>query len=96
MLMTRHKSKYNWSLLDRKDLTKFISLIYPEVTDQKISVCKFHKILTKHLKSRLPIIVNKKLDKTVEKGLVYVGGTYYRDSDKSHNKCIEITGDCSL
>jgi hypothetical protein len=88
--MARHKSKYNWSLLDRKDLIKFMSLIYPEVTDQKISIPKFHRFLTSYLKSRLPIIVTKKTDKTVERGLVYVGGTYYRDNDKSRRKCIEI------
>jgi len=88
--MPQRNPTFNWSLLDRKDLIKFLYLIHPEVSNQKISVSKFHKIIAAHLKNKLPITVTKKMDKTTEPGMVYVGGTYYSDFDKHHRRCIEI------
>ena len=89
--MPQRKPTFNWSLLDRKDLIKFLYLIHPEVSEKRISVAAFQKILSKHLKSKLPITVSKKLDKFTETGSVYVGGTYYSDYDKKHRRCIEIS-----
>jgi len=89
--MPQRKPTFNWSLLDRKDLIKFLYLIHPEVSEKRISVTVFQKILSKHLKSKLPITVSKKLDKFTETGSVYVGGTYFSDYDKNHRRCIEIS-----
>lgn len=88
--MTKKRSKFDWSLLDRKDLGRFIYLVNPELCDKRISVPKFHKIITKHLKSRLPVIITKKIEKTARSNEIYVGGTYYRDFDKAKRRCIEI------
>jgi len=39
---------------------------------------------------KLPVIIRKKWEKRSDINMVYVGGTYYRDLDKAHQKCIEI------
>lgn len=88
--MTRTRSKFDWSLLDRKDLTSYAYLINPELCEKRISIPKFHKILTKHIKSKVPIIATKKIEKTARLNEIYIGGTYYSDNDKRRKRCIEI------
>lgn len=88
--MTRKRSKFDWSLLDRKGLTKFVYSIYPEICEKRISIPKFHKILARHLKSRLPIMVTRKTQIGEINDKLYIAGTYYSSLDKSKKRCIEI------
>lgn len=88
--MTRKRSKFDWSLLDRKDLVQFFYQINPEVCEKRISIPKFHKLLTKHIKIKLPVIVTKKVEKSNKPSELYVGGTYYSYRDKARSRCIEL------
>ena len=88
--MVAKLSKFDWSILDREGLMEMFWHIWPEISGQNISVAKFHTVLAKHIKKYLPVKVSKKRDQKVEFNWVYVGGTYYSDSDKSRQKCIEL------
>lgn len=88
--MTRKRSQFDWSILDRKDLIQFFYLLNAEICDKRLSINKFHKALTKHIKSRLPVIITKKIEKYSKINDLFVGGTYYSDYDKTRKRCIEI------
>jgi hypothetical protein len=84
------KITFDWSSLERKQLIKSLYAIHSKVTKKDISIHEFQKLISKHLKSIVPVIVKKRWDKDIERNAVWVGGTYYRDSDKNCHKCIEI------
>jgi hypothetical protein len=84
------RSKFNWSILDRKGLIEFFWLLYPVLTGQEIKISKFHYTLTTHIKKYLPVKIAKKRDQKVAFDWVYVGGTYYSDLDQERQKCIEL------
>lgn len=88
--MTAKRSKFDWSLLDRKDLTGYVYSIWPEVTEKRISIPKFHKTLSKHLKSRLPIMVTRTIQTNDAYNKIYIAGTYYSNKDRAKKRCIEI------
>jgi hypothetical protein len=88
--MALKRSKFDWSLLDRKDLIRFFYSIYPELCEKRISIPKFHRILTRHIKSRFPVIITKKIEKFSKINELYVGGTYYSHYDKARKRCIEL------
>lgn len=84
-------SDFNWSVLDRTHLAKFLWSLYPEVVDKSLSIAKLHSTLAKHIKKYLPIRISKKVDDpSIESGWVYIGGTYFSDWDQEYKKCIEI------
>jgi hypothetical protein len=88
--MTVRGSNFDWSMLDRHGLIEFLAEISPKLVGQKLTNSKFHSILSKHIRSKLPIRVLKKSDTKVDFGYVYTGGAYYSDDDKSRKTCIEI------
>ena len=88
--MTKTRSQFDWSLLDRKDLVRFFYLINSELCEKRLSISKFHKILSKHLKSKVPVIITKRIIKYGKQNELCVGGTYYSCSDKAKKRCIEI------
>jgi hypothetical protein len=88
--MALKRSKFDWSLLDRKGLIRFFYSIYPELCEKRISIPQFHKILSRHIKTRLPVIVTRKIDKFGKINEICVGGTYYSYHDKARKRCIEL------
>jgi hypothetical protein len=88
--MPKRRSKFDWSKLDRQGLYEFFSSIAPKLTNQEITIAKFHRILASHIKSQLPVIVTKTTGAEVEFGWVYIGGTYYSDYDKEKKECLEL------
>jgi hypothetical protein len=89
--MTRATAKFDWSMLDRKGLTQFLAEISPKLVGQELTNTKFHSIISKHIRSQLPVKVVKRSDTKVEFNQVYTGGAYYSDDDKDRNRqCIEI------
>jgi hypothetical protein len=84
------RSKFNWSVLDRKSLINFFWELYPSITGRDIKISKFHATLINHIKKYLPVKIAKKRDQTVAFDWVYVGGTYYSDLDEEHQLCIEL------
>jgi hypothetical protein len=88
--MTVRGSNFDWSMLDRHGLTQFLAEISPKLVGQELTNAKFHSIISKHIKSHLPVKVVKRSDVKVDFGYVYTGGLYYSDEDQAKRKCIEI------
>ena len=88
--MARNTAKFDWSMLDRRGLIQFLSEISPKLVGQELTNSKFHSIISKHIKSQLPVKVIKRSDTKVDFGHVYTGGAYYSDDDKARRQCIEI------
>lgn len=61
-----------------------------DVVGKFVYIKDLHKLISKHLKSQLPIRVTKQVDKVVDKGYVYIGGTYYSDYDQDYRNAIEV------
>ena len=81
---------FNWSLLTRENLIKMMRKCGPQVINKKLKVKDLQKILSKHLKSNLPVKVTQDKDWKTEPGWVYVGGIYWSFSDKKGHQAIEI------
>jgi hypothetical protein len=88
--MARNTAKFDWSMLDRQGLSQFLAEISPKLVGQELTNAKFHSIISKHIRSRLPVKVVKRSDVKVDFGHVYTGGLYYSDEDKARRQCIEI------
>jgi hypothetical protein len=88
--MAKHRSTFDWSILDRKGLVDLFWQLYPELCGQEISISKFHNKLSLHIKKHLPVKIKKSRDQKVEFDWVYVGGTYYSDMDCEKQQCIEL------
>ena len=88
--MALGRSKFNWSILDRQGLIDYFWNFYPEICDQEMSISKFHLKLSKYIKQFIPVKVTKSRDVKVQRGWVYIGGTYFSEYDKMRRQCIEI------
>jgi len=88
--MPKKKANFDWSILDRKGIAEFITLLEPAVTGKLITTVKFHKLLAAHIKKYLPVNVTRSTDPKVDSGWVYTGGTYFSHNDQLKQKCIEI------
>lgn len=84
------KCKFDWSSINRYELTDYVWSLYPKVINKEMSADKFHRILCNHIKKRVPIKVKKWQDTKVDKNCVWVGGAYYSDLDKEKEKSIEL------
>ena len=60
------------------------------VVDKKLSTTAVQKILSKTLKSNLPVKVTKSLDLDTEYGWIYTGGFYHTNDDKAHRQSINV------
>lgn len=81
---------FNWSLLNRTNIIQMVLLCKELVVDIALPVNDLHKILSLHIKTYLPITVQKYRRKTNERGVVYVGGSYHSDSDQSSARAINL------
>ena len=81
---------YDWSSLDRQSLFDLMYLVKDQVQGKPIKVNKFHSIVSKHIKSFLPIRSCKGMDAEAPKGHVLVGGTYHSYYDKERKKSIDL------
>jgi len=88
--VTIRKSKFDWSSLNRYELTEYIWSLYPKVINKEMSVEKFHKTLGNHIKKHLPIKLKKWGNDSVEHNCIWVGGAYYSELDKQKQKSIEL------
>lgn len=88
--MADKSTLFDWSMLDRTSLINYLLEIEEEAIGKHLPVSLIHSLLTKQIKSVLPIRTRKCYDKTVEKGLIYIGGMYFSDWDQERKKCIEI------
>jgi hypothetical protein len=84
------KSKFDWSSLNRYELTEYMWSLHPKVTNKEMSVEKFHRLLGNHVKKHLPIKLKKWGDGDVENNCFWIGGAYYSELDKQKEKSIEL------
>ena len=84
------KCNFDWSSINRYELTDYLWQLHPKVINQELSIKQFHNILGNHIKKRYPIKLKKREFNKVIKNCIWVGGTYYSDLDKQNQKAIEL------
>jgi hypothetical protein len=80
------REAFNWSLLDRNTLYSMLYELKPEIVDRRLPIGEVTSIISKHIKSQLPVKVRSHRHKPVKKGEVWIGGAYYSDYDKQGKK----------
>lgn len=81
---------FDWSNLDRNSLILDILSLNKILTRKKISILDFHILISKTLKSKLPIKIQKVYSNRVSKHDFYVGGYYEFDKDQIGLKSINL------
>lgn len=84
--------EFNWSLLDRHNLYSMLYSAGRDLVGKKMSIMEFQKIVSKQIKSHLPIkVLRKQYDTKQQRGVPYIGGVYDSQLDKrGHSRFIEI------
>ena len=82
--------KFDWSLLNRYELTEYIWSLHPKVVNKEMTIAKFHRLVGNHIKKHVPIKLKKWGDSDVENNCVWIGGAYYSHLDKEKQKSIEL------
>lgn len=80
------RQPFNWSLLDRNMLYLMLYELKSEIVDKRLPINEITSILSKHIKSHLPLKVTSGRHKPVKPGEVWIGGAYYADDDKQGKK----------
>jgi hypothetical protein len=88
--MAASGSKFDWSSLDRDGLAAYLWLLAPEIVNKRTPIDQFHKLISKHLKNYLPLRVAKQFDPIKTTNAILIGGCYYSDKDKNHQRSIEL------
>ena len=65
--------KFDWSSLNRYELTEYVWSVYPKLINKELTVEKFHRTLGNHIKHNIPIKLKKLRDKKVENNCVWEG-----------------------
>lgn len=84
------RKPFNWSQLDRYNLSAMLYKAGASIVGKKLTIAEIHKILSTHIKAHLPVRVKYKEDPGQEPGLIYMGGTYYSDYDRTGKRQIEV------
>ena len=80
------RQAFNWSILDRNTLYSMLYELKPEIVDRRLPIGDITSIISKHIKSHLPVKVRTHKHKPVKKGEVWIGGAYYSHLDKEKKK----------
>jgi hypothetical protein len=84
------KSKFDWSSINRHQLTEYLWTLHPKVINTVMSTEKFHRIVGNHIKNHIPIKLKKWGDSQVDNDCIWIGGAYYSELDKEKEKSIEL------
>jgi hypothetical protein len=84
------RKPFNWALLDRENLYTMLYELKPYIVGKRLAIKTLQKLLSDHIKWHLPIKVTLKRDISHEKGVVYIGGTYYSGYDIDDRRHVEI------
>jgi len=84
------KSKFDWSSINRHQLTEYLWTLHPKVINTVMSTEKFHRIVGNHIKNHIPIKLKKWGDSHVDNDCIWIGGAYYSELDKEKQKSIEL------
>ena len=80
------RKAFNWSLLNRDNLYSMLYNLKPEIVDKRLPIAEITSIISKHIKSQLPLKVTSNRFKPVKPGEVWIGGAYHSYLDKAGNK----------
>jgi len=84
------RAKFDWSSITRHELVNYFWSLSSKITNLPLSTTKFHSILRNHIQKSFPIKLKKIKDNKVNTDLVWVGGTYYSELDKTKKNSIEL------
>ena len=84
------RKSFNWSLLDRDRLYSMLYKAGKHLIGKKLPVDDLHRLLSKHIKSHLPVKVRQVKGIVAQEGLIYMGGTYYSEYDENNQRQVEI------
>ena len=85
------REAFNWSLLDRNTLYSMLYELKPEIVDRRLPIGEITRLMSKHIKSRLPLKVTSNRHKPVKPGEFWIGGAYHSYLDHAGNqRFIEI------
>jgi len=84
------KSKFDWSSINRYQLTEYMWSIHTKLINKEMSITHFHRVLGNHIKNRIPIKLKKWGDSQVDNNCIWIGGAYYSELDKEKQKSIEL------
>ena len=90
MYMATNGLNFDWYSLDRNSISTFINLIAHKIVNQEITPDKFHKLISKHLKSYIPLRMARSYDPKVGKNMILIGGCYHSYWDQEHKTSIEL------
>ena len=82
--MTRRA--FNWSELDRDMLYSMLYELKSKIVDKRLPIAEIISVVSKHVKSHLPIKVTSSRFKPVKSGEVWIGGAYHSYLDNLGNK----------
>ena len=89
------RKAFNWSLLDRDMLYSMLHNLKPEIVDKRLTIGQFTSLVSKHIKTLLPVKVTTSRFAPVRKGEIWIGGVYHSYLDNAGNKrFIEIQLAC--
>ena len=88
--MAIRKSKFDWSSLNRYELTEYLWSLHPKIVNTEMTTAKFHRIVGTHIKNRIPIKLKKWGDNKVDNNCIWIGGAYYSELDKEKEKSVEL------
>jgi hypothetical protein len=80
------RKAFNWSLLDRNMLYSMLYDLKSEIVDKRLTIGEITSIISKHIKTHLPLKVTSGRHKPVKPGEVWIGGAYHSYLDKAGNK----------
>ena len=84
------RKSFNWSLLDRNSLYSMLYKAGKHLIGKKLLVDDVHSLLSKHIKSHLPVKVKQVKGVVAQEGLMYMGGTYYSEYDENNQRQVEV------
>ena len=88
--MAANGSNFDWYSLDRNTLATYLCLIAPKIVNQQITPDKFHKIISKHIRTHIPLRVSRTVDPKIAKNMILMGGCYHSYYDEEHKTSIEL------
>lgn len=82
---------YDWSSLDRAELTKIVSLARKDIVGKPLKGPQFTKIIRSHIRaSGIPVNIKSVYEKHTPLNSVWIGGLYESYRDRKNRKAITI------
>ena len=85
------RKAFNWSALNRDALYSLLYQLKNELVGQRLPIDYVTSVLSKHIKSHLPVRVTSERYKEAKKNEIWIGGMYHSDFDqRGYTRFIEV------